>query len=166
MNREDLLKMLDLTGKETSSEPAGELTVTRAEAVPPVSASPTALDLDGWALRKGGEVLGESERLRGLDLGEHAIADFFGAAFLPDPQLLPACADPRRHEFVAQMLGVRRAGVSETAAALQERGLIEAGRMNLRVTDPTGLGQAACECFRVLRDEYDRLLGPMLKSDG
>jgi CRP-like cAMP-binding protein len=70
------------------------------------------------------------------------------------------------HEFVAQMLGVRRAGVTETAAALQERGLIECGRLNLRVVDPAGLEGAACECFRVLRDEYDRLLGPLIKTDG
>jgi hypothetical protein len=69
------------------------------------------------------------------------------------------------HEFVAQMLGVRRAGVSETAAALQERGFIESGRMNLRVTDPRGLEKVSCECFRVLRDEYDRLLGPTLGAD-
>ncbi|HEX4611181.1 MAG TPA: Crp/Fnr family transcriptional regulator [Urbifossiella sp.] len=64
------------------------------------------------------------------------------------------------HEFVGQMLGIRRAGVSEAAAGLQGRGLIERGRKCLRVTDPDGLGKAACECFRVLRDEYARLLGP------
>ncbi|HEX4606615.1 MAG TPA: Crp/Fnr family transcriptional regulator, partial [Urbifossiella sp.] len=68
------------------------------------------------------------------------------------------------HEFVAEMLGVRRAGVTETAAGLQGRGLIECGRLNLRVTDPRGLEGAACECFRVLRDEYDRLLDPMIKA--
>jgi CRP-like cAMP-binding protein len=62
-------------------------------------------------------------------------------------------------EFVGQMLGVRRAGVSEAAAGLQARGLIEHGRKKFRVTDPEGLGKVACECFRVLREEYDRLLG-------
>ena len=68
------------------------------------------------------------------------------------------------HEFVAQMLGVRRAGISETAALLQSRGVIEYGRKNLRITDSPGLEEVSCECFRVLRDEYDRLLGPMIKA--
>jgi len=69
------------------------------------------------------------------------------------------------HEFVAQMLGVRRAGVSEADGNLKNLGLIEHGRKMLRVTDPPGLGRLSCECFRVLRDEYDRLLEPMLKLD-
>src|SRR5262249_1250313 len=36
---------------------------------------------------------------------ELAAADFFGAAFEPDPQLMPSCADPRRHQFISQLLG-------------------------------------------------------------
>ncbi len=66
------------------------------------------------------------------------------------------------HEFVAQMLGVRRAGVTETAAALQERNLVKCSRASLHILDGPGLEQAACECFRVIRDEYDRLLGPAI----
>lgn len=68
-------------------------------------------------------------------------------------------------EFVAQMLGVRRAGVTEAAAGLRDRGLIECGRKTLRVVDADGLGKAACECFRVLRDEYDRLLVPLIRTN-
>ena len=64
------------------------------------------------------------------------------------------------HEFLAQMLGVRRAGVSETAAKLQELGLVEYGRSKIRVIDSAGLEQVSCECFGVIRKEYDRLLGP------
>lgn len=63
------------------------------------------------------------------------------------------------HEFIAQMLGVRRAGISETAAALQERKLIEYGRRSLNIIDPVGLEAASCACFRVILKEYDRLLG-------
>lgn len=63
------------------------------------------------------------------------------------------------HEFIAQMLGVRRAGISETAAALQERKLIEYGRKSLSVIDAAGLEAASCGCFRVILEEYDRLLG-------
>ena len=65
------------------------------------------------------------------------------------------------HEFLAQMLGVRRAGVSETAAGLEARGLIRTGRKHVRIVDARALEAASCECYRVLRDEYDRLLGPM-----
>jgi CRP-like cAMP-binding protein len=63
------------------------------------------------------------------------------------------------HEFIAQMLGVRRAGITETATGLKERGLLEYGRKQLRVIDPAGLEGVSCECFRVIREEYDRLLG-------
>jgi CRP-like cAMP-binding protein len=65
------------------------------------------------------------------------------------------------HEFISQMLGVRRAGVSETAAKLQEQGMIEYGRKKLRVINGSGLEEISCECFQVVRDEYDRLLRPM-----
>ncbi len=65
------------------------------------------------------------------------------------------------HEFLAEMLGVRRAGVSETSAKLQARGLIKTGRKRVRILNSAGLESASCECYRVLRDEYDRLLGPM-----
>jgi CRP-like cAMP-binding protein len=64
------------------------------------------------------------------------------------------------HEFIAQMLGVRRAGVTETAAKLEDHKLIEYGRKKLRITDAPGLERVSCECFRVIREEYDRLLGP------
>jgi Mn-dependent DtxR family transcriptional regulator len=67
------------------------------------------------------------------------------------------------HEFIAQMLGVRRAGISEAAAALQKLGVLEYGRKKLRVTDPVGLEKASCECFRLVLSEYDRLLGPAPK---
>jgi CRP-like cAMP-binding protein len=65
------------------------------------------------------------------------------------------------HEFLAQILGVRRAGVSETSAGLEARGLIRTGRRRVRILDAQRLEAASCECYRVLRDEYDRLLGPM-----
>lgn len=63
------------------------------------------------------------------------------------------------HEFISQMLGVRRAGVTEAAGRLQERGLIQYGRKTIRIIDSPGLEAASCECYAVIRDEYDRLLG-------
>jgi CRP-like cAMP-binding protein len=63
------------------------------------------------------------------------------------------------HEFIGQMLGARRAGVTEAAAKFQKRGLIKYGRMKLRILDAQRLADASCECFGVIREEYDRLLG-------
>jgi hypothetical protein len=57
------------------------------------------------------------------------------------------------------MLGVRRSGVGDGLAALQAQGLIESGRKSVRITNLAGLEGVACECYEVIRDEYDRLLG-------
>jgi CRP-like cAMP-binding protein len=65
-------------------------------------------------------------------------------------------------EFIAQMLGVHRPVVSETMAEFQGLGLVECGRKKLRVMDAPGLQAVSCECFGVIREECDRLLGPLL----
>ena len=62
------------------------------------------------------------------------------------------------HEFIGEMLGVRRAGVSEVSGRFEARGLIQQGRGWTRILDCAGLEAAACECYAVVRDEYDRLL--------
>lgn len=63
------------------------------------------------------------------------------------------------HDLIANMLGVRREGVSIAAAHLQEKGLIKYVRGTITMLDRDALEDAACECYRVVRDEYDRLLG-------
>jgi uncharacterized protein with von Willebrand factor type A (vWA) domain len=114
--------MLDLAAKEARPEEASDLPLTPAE--PEVKrtepASPAALDLDEWALRKGRDLLRDSERLRALRLGEHAIADFHAAAFLPDPRLLPDCLDPRRREFLAQLFETPEYHALHATTTLQE----------------------------------------------
>jgi CRP-like cAMP-binding protein len=63
---------------------------------------------------------------------------------------------PLTHEALATMLGVRRAGVSVAAAALQSAGYLSYKRGRFHVIDPQGLETAACECYRVTRLLYDR----------
>jgi CRP-like cAMP-binding protein len=62
-------------------------------------------------------------------------------------------------EFIAEMLGTRRAGVSEAAGILQGAGLIRYSRGHITITDRGGLEEFACECYAVVKAEYDRLLG-------
>lgn len=61
-------------------------------------------------------------------------------------------------ELIAQMLGVRREGVTEAALKLQRLGLIRYARGHISVLDRPGLEQRSCECYAVVRKEYDRLL--------
>jgi CRP-like cAMP-binding protein len=61
-------------------------------------------------------------------------------------------------EFLSQMLGVRRASVSEVASALQSEGLISYSRGRLRILDRSGLEAVTCECHSVITSEFDRLL--------
>ena len=61
-------------------------------------------------------------------------------------------------ELIANMLGVRREGVTEAALKLQKAGLIRYARGHIAVLDRDGLEQRACECYAVVKKEYDRLL--------
>ena len=61
-------------------------------------------------------------------------------------------------ELIANMLGVRREGVTHAAQRLQEEGLISYSRGRIQILDRPGLETTVCECYRVVKDEYDRLL--------
>lgn len=61
-------------------------------------------------------------------------------------------------ELIANMLGVRREGVTESAGKLQQAGLIEYSRGRITVLDRPGLEKSSCECYAVVKTEFDRLL--------
>jgi CRP-like cAMP-binding protein len=71
---------------------------------------------------------------------------------------------PMTHEFLSMMLGVRRAGITVAAGALQKAGFIRYERGSIEVTDRPGLESAACECYGVVRRAQDQLLGLPLGS--
>lgn len=62
-------------------------------------------------------------------------------------------------EFLAQMLGIRRPTASEVAAGLQDAGLIRYVRGRMSIVDRQGLEQESCDCYRIVRREFDALLG-------
>ena len=68
-------------------------------------------------------------------------------------------------ELIANMLGVRREGVTEAAGKLQRAGLIRYRRGHIEVLDRPGLEQAVCECYAVVRLEFDRLLSDIPRVD-
>lgn len=68
-------------------------------------------------------------------------------------------------ELIANMLGVRREGVTEAAGHLQKAGLIEYRRGHIRVLNRTGLESRTCECYAVVKKEYDRLLPVAAQPD-
>jgi CRP-like cAMP-binding protein len=61
------------------------------------------------------------------------------------------------HEFMAQMLGTRRATVTEAAHDLQQRGLIAYRRGQVKVLNRQALEKAACSCYRIIREQFDEL---------
>jgi CRP-like cAMP-binding protein len=65
-------------------------------------------------------------------------------------------------ELIANMLGVRREGVTESALQLQKEGLIRYARGHITVLDRNALEKRTCECYAVVKREYDRLLPAML----
>ena len=61
-------------------------------------------------------------------------------------------------ELIANMLGVRREGVTDAARVLQDENLIRYVRGRIEVLDRAGLERAVCECYRFVKAETDRLL--------
>jgi uncharacterized protein with von Willebrand factor type A (vWA) domain len=111
MSPEDLLKMLDLDGQDKAAE-SEDLALTHPDVQQPkIAPHPTALHLDEWGLRRGVDLLRDSEQLQqslaclgARQAQEHAAADFHGVAFEVEPVLQEACVDPLRLQFLMQLL--------------------------------------------------------------
>ena len=71
---------------------------------------------------------------------------------------------PLTQEFLAMMLGVRRAGVTDAANALKRDGLINYSRGCITVLDQAGMEKRVCECYRVTKREFDLLFSPFSTS--
>ena len=67
------------------------------------------------------------------------------------------------HELIGLTLGVRRAGISVAANLFRDSRLIDYHRGNIRVLDRTGLETVACECYEVIKEEYDHLYADLSK---
>jgi CRP-like cAMP-binding protein len=77
---------------------------------------------------------------------------------------LPGSELVMTQELIANMLGVRREGVTEAALSLQKAGLIRYARGHITVLDRAGIEDRTCECYAVVRREYDRLLPDLVAS--
>jgi CRP-like cAMP-binding protein len=72
-----------------------------------------------------------------------------------------AAGFPMTHDFLATMLGVRRASVTIAAGALQQAGLIRYQRGRMTIINRAGLEAASCECYKVMTAALDALLPPL-----
>ena len=149
MDPNELLQLLDLKAKPppvtTNAPVAGASGATADASSPP--AGPTAVDVDAWGLRRGRDLVAESERLKACGTDEFAAADFFAVAFEPEPRLTAACSDPNRHQYVRQLLETPEyralhadTELDDTAAAIAAGHLAE---QFAKLTKESGNGSAA-----------------------
>lgn len=68
------------------------------------------------------------------------------------------------HDLISQTLGMRRAGISEAANDFKSEGLIDYNRGHIQILNRQGLRAKACECYKVIKDEYDRLYADLPKA--
>ena len=68
------------------------------------------------------------------------------------------------HELIALTLGVRRAGISESSMNFKNEGLIDYKRGHIQILNRRGLEVKACECYQVIKEEYDRLYADLAKT--
>jgi CRP-like cAMP-binding protein len=90
--------------------------------------------------------------------GRHPMAQRLARWLLMAHDRAESDAFPMTHELLAVMLGVRRAGITLAAGALQRAGFIRYDRGIMEITDRPGLEAAACECYGAMEREFVRLM--------
>jgi hypothetical protein len=98
-----------------------------------------------------------AEQLNACNL-MHSVIERVGRWLLTTRERVGRDEFPLTHDFLAAMLGVRRAGVTEAAGTLHQAGAIAYRRGQVTVQDPARLEEVACDCFRAMRDVYERAL--------
>jgi CRP-like cAMP-binding protein len=88
----------------------------------------------------------------------HSLDQQFCRWLLLSLDRLPGNQLNMTQELIANMLGVRREGVTEAALKVQKAGLIKYARGHITILDRAGLEKRTCECYQVVKTEYDRLL--------
>ena len=91
--------------------------------------------------------------------GLHSIRQRCARWLLLTQDRVAAETFPLSQEFLALMLGVRRGGVNKVATELKQAGLIQYSRGMIRILKRKELEETSCECYRVIKKEFDRLLG-------
>ena len=89
---------------------------------------------------------------------KHSVAQRCARWLLIVADRMEAAEFPLTHDFISQMLGVRRASVTDTLADLQRRGMIRTTRSLVAITDRAALERTACECYRIIRTAQERML--------
>jgi len=90
---------------------------------------------------------------------KHALEERCARWLLATRDRVGADEFPLTHEFLAAMLGVRRASVTVALGLLQQEGFLTYSRGRLKVLDAAGLEQTSCECYRVVRAQQERIMG-------
>jgi CRP-like cAMP-binding protein len=89
----------------------------------------------------------------------HSIGERLGRWLLMSHDRCDCDDLPFTQEFLAIMLGIRRAGVTEAALILQGEEYISYRRGHVKILDRAGLEDYTCECYRIVKDEFDRVVG-------
>ncbi|MEP7076672.1 MAG: Crp/Fnr family transcriptional regulator, partial [Acidobacteriota bacterium] len=95
----------------------------------------------------------------------HSVQDQLCRWLLINHDQLPGDTLVMTHDLIANMLGVRREGVTQAAGFLQNNGYIKYVRGTVTMLDRPGLEKICCECYKVVAEEYDRLLGKYLRKN-
>lgn len=94
----------------------------------------------------------------------HSVEQQLCRAFLLSLDRLSSSSLVMTQELIAGMLGVRREGITEAAGNLQRAGLIKYTRGRIEVLDRRGLEHAVCECYSVVKVEFDRLMSDIPRA--